>query len=218
MAAHRTEWLDKFLKAYFTAALWSSRDSRGRPMRDSFSEDDIAENTRLHQISQCHAFVEANWADLQDLSPAVMGRAFFNMRCGNGILDDLKGERADRLMEACQRYGEVDLYDDAIGEVHAAGCEQPPGAEQLAFLPPAVSRDELIRLATLWGNDSSPSLPIDQVLADKGYAVISNGVAMRNEAQPVFAASGDVLFVVRRGLWVPPSKQFVPYSGASVAP
>lgn len=200
MTVYQPQWFQRFLHAYFAAAVWSSVDENGAPLGDRFKYEDFAENSRLQQISQCHDFVSANFADMAALDPGECGRDFWLTRCrhGAGFWDRALGDVGERLTEASKVYGGVDLYVGDDGKVHASGCEQEPWPDDVAFLPPALTASEIYRLRILWSELNKPSVPLDQSLVEKGYAISEFGVTRRNEAQPVFTDNGKLLYVIRQ--------------------
>lgn len=220
MTEQQAQWFDDFVRGYFAAALWSSTDGQDEPMDASYDYDDIAENTRWHQISECHDFVMANQTDLQDLDAGQCGHDFWLTRCGHGagFWDRGLGDVGQRLTDACRPYGGVDLYVGDDGKVYASGCEREPFPADLEFLPPAITPAEEFRLRDLWAGKRFPTTPIDQSLVEKGYARLDGRDTLPNDDQPVFASNWDLLRIIRGQPTVSLVKNAQPDAGASTAP
>jgi hypothetical protein len=130
---------DKFTRAYIEAALWSSTDDDGG--LDRFDWDDIDDNCLEVMVQDCVKFQEANKADL-DAAGEVLdsdytcgawpldaaGHDFWLSRNGHGVgfFDRNLGEVGDRLQQAAQKFGDLNLYTyhdhDDDGKVWV-GCE-----------------------------------------------------------------------------------------------
>ena len=136
-----------FFDAYVRCALWSSTDNSivkggdshpdsngGDPLDDNYGPDDIAPETLASMRKDCDAFVEANATDLASLigtrpkyhngvyDDGDAGHDYWLSRNGHGagFFDngEAHGDAWDRLQEAAERFGEVNLYVDE-GRVHA---------------------------------------------------------------------------------------------------
>lgn len=155
--------LDRFARAFFEAALWSSSDesddSGGEPLDKNHSVSDIDEHSLAGLAAECERFQEENATDLEDLDSSQSGHDFWltRNRHGAGFWDrGYPKDQAQRLTDASHAYGEVDLYlgdPDEDGEVviYASGYEAPraqtPNARR-SKLPsqrndPSVRRDVL---------------------------------------------------------------------------
>jgi hypothetical protein len=126
--------LDEFTRAYIAAALWSSNDEStpqgGEPLDANYSVDDIAPETMEKIIADCAKFQADNAADLA-IGPSLAlrectpleyaGHDFWLTRnhhgCGfwDGDWPEAVGER---LTEAAQKFGEVDLYVGDDGKLY----------------------------------------------------------------------------------------------------
>ncbi len=122
--------IDAFFQHYLVCALWSSNDNRtpsgGEPLDKRYDPDDFHPHCAAGLRAECVAFVEANLADLANLSAEQAGHDFWLTRCGHGagFWDRGLGDVGKRLTDACKPYGNVDLYDYR-GKVYAFGYEPP---------------------------------------------------------------------------------------------
>jgi hypothetical protein len=108
--------------AYIEAALWSSVDESdeqvGEPLDANYCLDDIAPETLARIVADCEAFRQDHADDIGgELERA--GHDFWLTRNshGAGFWDgDWPGNVDQRLTEASELYGSVDLYvgDDAL--------------------------------------------------------------------------------------------------------
>lgn len=116
----------EFFAGYVTCALWSSTDDEGNPLDDNHGEDDIGEDTLRTMREDCADFMRANAADLAAMIAATgrpmdhMGHDFWLTRNGHGagFWDRGAGELGDRLTDAANAFGGVDLYIGDDGKVH----------------------------------------------------------------------------------------------------
>ena len=125
--------LDEFVNAYVEAALWSSGGPSEDPyscenLDDLFSVTDIAPECMAAMRSDCADFMDANAADLQEYCERMRseqwtgeqraGHDFWLTRNGHGVGFWDRGLKAlgDRLTDASEVYGGVDLYpgDDGL--------------------------------------------------------------------------------------------------------
>lgn len=123
--------VDKFLRAYCVAALWSSTDENGEPLDAVFSFDDIAPETLASMREDCADFIKANAADLAEYAERMAneqwsgeeraGHDFWLTRNGHGagFWDRGLGALGERLSEAASVYGGVDLYAGDDGRIYA---------------------------------------------------------------------------------------------------
>lgn len=114
LAAH----LDQFTRSYIQAMIWASTDEDDRPMDEDYNIDDLAPETLERIKVDCLRFVTA----YRDVLRKVMGfnsydwgsagHDFWLTRCGHGagFWDRGMGEHGDELTEACEVYGNLDLY------------------------------------------------------------------------------------------------------------
>lgn len=120
--------LDAFERAFFECALWSTNDESaeagGNPLDETFSICDIADETLLKLMSECHSFREAN-ADLleQAGSDEQNGHDFWLSRNGHGagFFDRGYGDVGEKLQAACgwrTAFGEVNLYIGDDGKIY----------------------------------------------------------------------------------------------------
>ncbi len=129
-----TNAIDKFLRGYVTAALWSSndesRDDGGDPLDQNYDASDIAPETMAAMRKDCEAFMAANEADLiaymeryvpkgEYTTAECAGHDFWLTRNGHGVgfWDRDLGALGDRLTEACEAFGEVNLYVGDDGQI-----------------------------------------------------------------------------------------------------
>jgi hypothetical protein len=120
-----SQGLDEFTEGYITAALWSSNDDDDNPLDEMYGIDDIAPETLARMSADCAAFQKANASDLaafQEVTgrPAShAGHDFWLTRCGHGagFWDRGAGDVGDRLTEAAQAFGDVDLYVGDDGKI-----------------------------------------------------------------------------------------------------
>jgi hypothetical protein len=121
---HMKDYIEKFIRAYKVAALWSSTDDQGEPLDTGRDLDDISGDTHNTMDRDCAAFVEQNWNDLQDLEPEQCGHDFWLTRCGHGAgyWDRGLEELGDRLTAACghgTNFPNIDLYVGDDGLIYA---------------------------------------------------------------------------------------------------
>lgn len=124
--------LDDFVTAYLEAALWSSTDDDGEPLDEGRDVDDITHATIEQAIADCADFRAANRALLNRAyklyakstrnawTPAALaGHDFWLTRNGHGagFWDRGFGDVGDKLSDAAQVYGAVDLYINDDGKV-----------------------------------------------------------------------------------------------------
>lgn len=112
--------ISKFLRGYVEAALFSTNDestpSGGRPLDDTYSIDDVDDDTLARMAHECAAFqcqVESvlQWCDADD---EQAGRDFWFTRNGHGVgyWETDRGydaERGEYLTRVANAYGEVNL-------------------------------------------------------------------------------------------------------------
>lgn len=128
--------MDKFTRAYITAALWSSTDesdeSGGVPLDENYSPEDIAPQTMETMKADCADFQTANaellvrWYSEAKESPERAGHDFWltRNRHGAGFWDRWnsgtpQGVIGKQLTEASHSYGEVSLYVGDDGQIWA---------------------------------------------------------------------------------------------------
>ena len=118
--------LDAFTTAYAIAALWSTNDESnpqgGDPLDDNYNIVDIADETLQQMIDDCKKFREENkeLLELSGLSDEYAGHDFWLTRCGHGagFWDRGSEDVFDQLTEACNKWGEVDLYVGDDGKIY----------------------------------------------------------------------------------------------------
>lgn len=117
--------MNHFTEAYIECALWSSndesRDNGGDPLDANYTAADIAPETLAKMEAACRAFQKQCAVDLRRLSEEKAGHDFWLTRNGHGtgFWDRGYGELGDRLTEAAQAYGTVDLYIGDDGQIWA---------------------------------------------------------------------------------------------------
>jgi hypothetical protein len=127
--------IEEFTHGYIIAALWSSTDGDGNPLDDTHEADDLAEETRQKMEKDCHKFFEECNEDLwiyrdkralpidADYTAAeCAGHDFWLTRCGHGagFWDRGIGPVGDRLTDAANKFGNVDLYIGDDGKIYQA--------------------------------------------------------------------------------------------------
>ena len=116
-----TDNLDRVVEGYAECALWSSlhyagEDVEPEPMDDHAGMEDISPEVWAEFYGDCSAFIEANGEDLESylkvLTLEGFGHDFWLTRNGHGagFWDRGLGDVGDRLTEAAEVYGAVDLY------------------------------------------------------------------------------------------------------------
>lgn len=117
--------LETFFTHYLACALWSSTDADGDGLDAIHDADDIPDHVKANLRAECADFIAANAADLAGLSAEQAGHDFWLTRNGHGagFWDRGLGELGDRLSDACEPYGSVDLYVGDDGKVWAMGYE-----------------------------------------------------------------------------------------------
>lgn len=135
--------LEAFFRQYLETALWSSMDEStedgGEPMDENYCIEDIQEDVRSRLRTECVEFITANAADLEFWTDewgtregaGRAGHDFWLTRNGSGtgfwdrFADGTDAHAAgDRLSEAAQACGPIDLYVGDDGLVWASGREQ----------------------------------------------------------------------------------------------
>lgn len=115
--------IETILLHYQIAALWSSVDDDGEPLDDQYDVSDIAPDTVKQMREDVADFVNANAALLEESgqSEEQIGHDFWLTRNGHGagFWDRGLGEVGDKLTEACDPYGNVDLYVGDDGKIYA---------------------------------------------------------------------------------------------------
>lgn len=129
-----------FVIGYVTAALWSTPDDRPgdhpEMLDGTFSIEDIAPEAMASIIGDCEEFVEQNNATLYeafahpdykripDSTPEqTAGHDFWMTRNGHGVGfwdGDYPKEHGEKLTEACEKYGECDLYVGDDGKLYVS--------------------------------------------------------------------------------------------------
>lgn len=136
--------LDAFTRGFLECALWSttdeSTDQGGAPLDQSFTLDDIHENTLAGMIAECERFQREHAADIDAMNTAkhnpcfgprseieaCFGHDFWLTRNGHGAGfwdGDYPEEMGEHLTEASHAYGEVNLYVGDDGKIYAMGYE-----------------------------------------------------------------------------------------------
>lgn len=108
----------RFIQAYLKCALWSSCDyseeGQDRPLDESFTVDDISDETFEAMKGDCLRFILSNRSDLRAarIDPAQAGCDFWLTREGHGagFWDRGLGEIGDRLTKASKVFGSFHLY------------------------------------------------------------------------------------------------------------
>ncbi len=120
--------LDAFTQAYIEAALWSSTDnadeSGGEPLDSNYGVYDISPETLGRMVADCDKFrleqaeLLEQACEVEGYDVARAGHDFWLTRCGHGVgfWDRDLEEVGDKLTEACDKFGNVDLYvgDDGL--------------------------------------------------------------------------------------------------------
>ena len=131
--------LKQFTNGYITAALWSSVDENGEPLDAIHAPEDLPQQTRQAMENDCRKFFEENndalWEykdkralpcpDIQYSAAECAGHDFWLTRCGHGagFWDRGMGELGDKLSNAAEAFGNVDLYVGDDGKVYQGGAE-----------------------------------------------------------------------------------------------
>ena len=124
----------QFINGYITAALWSSTDEQGEPLDAIHAPEDLPQETRATMESDCRKFFEQCnddlWEykekrvlpcpDIQYTASDCAGHDFWLTRCGHGagFWDRGIGETGERLTDAAEKFGNVDLYVGDDGKVY----------------------------------------------------------------------------------------------------
>lgn len=110
---------DDFLAAYIEAALWSSNDDEDVPIDSNYGPDDLSPELLAEMTEDCRLFLEQhghlitaeNCRTGNYLSQA--GHDFWLNRNGHGCGfwdGDWQDEVGEKLSEACEAFGESNLY------------------------------------------------------------------------------------------------------------
>ena len=126
--------LDRFTRAYITAALWSSNDEStpegGEPLDANYSIEDISPETLLTIVADCakfqsaygHLFTDKNCNHRGSSVEEYAGYDFWLTRNGHGCGfwdGDWIEPIGEQLTNACKQYGEVELYVGDDGLIYA---------------------------------------------------------------------------------------------------
>ncbi len=128
---------DRFTRAFFEAALWSSYDEAeengGEPLDKNYSLDDIDPTVTQKLADECAEFQDKHEKELDDdncLSSyhplEQAGHDFWLTRCGHGCGfwdGDWTEPAATILTDASKAFGNVDLYVGDDGKIYAMGHE-----------------------------------------------------------------------------------------------
>lgn len=112
--------VEAFARGYVACALWSTHGEDGE---DDLQAYDVHPDTLVSMRADCEQFIGANCLDLikSGMSAESAGYDFWLTRCGHGAgfwdrgLEDV----GERLSNAAQAFGNVDLYVGDDGYVHA---------------------------------------------------------------------------------------------------
>lgn len=121
---------DAFVDGYITAALWSSADTppgQTEPVELDGWDGEIDPATLDAMREDCASFLAANWPDLAEAMRRrsvpidYMGHDLWLTRNhhGAGFWDRGLGDLGDKLSDAAQAMGEVDLYIGDDGSIYA---------------------------------------------------------------------------------------------------
>lgn len=119
--------MDKFTRAFFECALWSSSDSEDRSLDENYSVEDIDSHCVMKLIAECAEFQQTNAASLAECGDDFQnGHDFWltRNRHGAGFWDRGYGAVGEHLTEASHVYGKVDLYVGNDGRIYASGYEK----------------------------------------------------------------------------------------------
>ena len=122
--------LDKFTKAYVTAALWSTNDDDGTPLDSNYDQDSLAPETLEKIAADCERFQREMEAHLIEDNcdyrgcpvEQYAGHDFWLTRNGHGCGfwdGDWKESAATILTDAAHTYGEFELYIGDDGLIYA---------------------------------------------------------------------------------------------------
>ena len=119
-----TQEIEQFVSSYIQAALWSYVDDGDEPLDLNYDKDDLAPETLASMRLDCKAFIDVNgipkYNDAQYTDAEKAGHDFWLTRCGHGAgfwdRAELSKQDQDRLTEASNGFGNIDLYvsDDKI--------------------------------------------------------------------------------------------------------
>lgn len=132
--------MDEFTRGFLETALWSStdesREDGGDPLDENYSISDFDPESLERLAADCQRFQEENADDLAAVYEAGVkadgsmearaGHDFWLTRCGHGTGfwdGDYPEPQATRLTEASEKFGTVDLYIGADGQIYASGYE-----------------------------------------------------------------------------------------------
>jgi len=114
--------LDKFMKGYITAALWSTTDEADQPLDKKYIWTDISVGCYERMATDCNKFLRENEKDI-DGEDEQAGHDFWLTRNhhGAGFWDSPEAWQNGahrRLTDAAHEYPEVHLYI-ADGLIHS---------------------------------------------------------------------------------------------------
>lgn len=131
-AKETTRKVEKVLKGYVAAALWSSNDesdeSGGEPLDKNYGPKDVDEKTVTDMRNDCTRFLDDNAADIETFMSTTkrdlehVGHDLWLTRNGHGVgfWDRGAGEVGERLSEAAKTLGGFNLYVGDDGKVHGS--------------------------------------------------------------------------------------------------
>lgn len=120
-----------FYKSFVATMLWSEAGNEDGQIDDESSPEEMHPNLREVLREQCEAFCRANVSDLIEATQRIgytieqAGHDFALSRNGHGagFFDRGLGDVGDRLQEAAQKAGQLDLYFGDDGIIYAGGLE-----------------------------------------------------------------------------------------------
>jgi hypothetical protein len=122
---------DAFTRAYVEAALWSSHDDQEHPLDANYSLSDISYDTLKKMVDNCEQFKTENEELLNDDNLTHVGQYDAAQRGGHdfwltqnghgaGFWDgDWVNEAGDKLTEAADKFGAMDLYVGDDGKIYS---------------------------------------------------------------------------------------------------
>ena len=120
--------INRIVKEYKIAALWSSTDDEGNPLDADYELSDIAEPTARKMRDNVAKFLTENEKDIEEsgLDEGQLGHSLWltQNRHGAGFFDfSMNDEVEDRLTKSAQDLKEMDLYVGDDGKIWGSGSE-----------------------------------------------------------------------------------------------
>ena len=102
----------EFINGYIECMLWSTMDSEGNFLDESFGAEDVSFDCFNKINADCKRFIEAAGELLTSIDPSSAGHDFWLTRNGHGagFWDRNMGETGEKLTLLACSFGEFNIY------------------------------------------------------------------------------------------------------------